>query len=164
MFGSILPYKQFHNIIINWKSKTKLLIAGSSPSKKYLNYLIKLKKDKNIIIEPYFQTHQEMARLFTTAKALILPQVNPSCRVSGNLYMALSYGAPVMALKGSFTDSVMQFHNLENILLFESVEKLCLSVSNELDVFNLSSKTKNIKALSDKKIKSYFKKYLEFTN
>ena len=37
LFGRILPYKQFHNVLIHWRSE-KTNNAGESPSARYLAF------------------------------------------------------------------------------------------------------------------------------
>ena len=164
LFGIILPYKQFDNVIANWISDKKLIIAGSSPSSKYLDYLKSISKGKNVIFYPNFQTENQMTDLFRKTEALILPQVNASCRVSSNLYLALSHQTSIMAIKDSFSHSVKNFHSLKDIFIYEDVKCLCKAVDNGFEKSPKNEKNSINDLLSDQIIKSYYKKYLSFTN
>lgn len=164
LYGRILPYKQYQNVINNWQSETKLIIAGGSPSKDYLEYLKSIIKSKNITIDPNFQNNLNTSKLFTTTKSLILPQINSSSRVSGNLFLALSYQTPVMAIKNSFADSVKKYHSLKNIFLFDDINSLCDSANNKC-LKNERKFDENINSqFSDSAIEFYFRKYLDFTH
>jgi len=100
IFGQIRRYKGIKGAIISFKKVSSegdiLLVAGAYKDRDYEKEVRKLCEDKpNIILIPKFIEDSEVQLYFNAADVILFPYLR--IFTSGNLFLALSFGKPIVA-------------------------------------------------------------------
>jgi len=129
MFGRILPYKNFEEVIEKWDNSVKLVIAGNPVSKDYLQSLEKLASDKNIVFIGEYITEARAAALASASQGLIVTHSDSSnVVVSASFFFATTFGAPVYTLKSDFFNYLVKEENYPGLFVFNNIAELVKNI------------------------------------
>ncbi|GGC06869.1 hypothetical protein GCM10011352_36390 [Marinobacterium zhoushanense] len=132
MFGSIARYKNISDVIRNWNSCKKLVIAGRCDEIGYLNELQDLAKGKNVEIVNRFLDKIEAQELVSKSSGLILAQVDKEMIVSGSFFYAASLGVPVIAIETPFLLWLSTEIGFDGLTTYKTIGELVESVSKNI--------------------------------
>lgn len=125
MFGRILPYKNFEEVIERWDSSLKLVIAGNPISKDYLQTLKDLARGKNIEFIGEYISESRAAALASASQGLIVTHSDSgNVIVSASFFFATTFGAPVYTLKSEFFNHLVDKENYPGLFVFDDIAEM----------------------------------------
>jgi glycosyltransferase involved in cell wall biosynthesis len=150
IFGRILPYKKIEKLIECIQSDIKLVIAGSSPDKAYVEKLQRLAIKKEIKIIPEFISDEEAFSLAQESRGIVMTHNDCDMIVSGTFFYALSTGVPIYCLSTPFIEWAEKTQKVPGLHVSNDIPSLCNKL--EFDI----TQPQNFSARDQEKIEQLF--------
>lgn len=139
IFGRIERYKKIESVIQHFPSNKKLIIAGACSDSNYVQYLTQLVSDKpNITLIARFLSDEEVEKIISACKAIIISHADPDMIVSGSFFYAITEQLPVLAIASPFLEWAESQLGQDIIKTFVSIESMaCFIQDTPKEHFNM---------------------------
>lgn len=133
IFGRIVEYKSIHHLLKVWR-EDKLIVAGKSDSKAYLetlNAIVSEKELSQVLIQASFLSDEDASNLVSNSDGLIITHNDQDMIVSGSFFFAASLGVPVHAVKSPFFEWLVKEYQYPGLFLYDNLESLAANISQQ---------------------------------
>lgn len=166
IFGRIVEYKKYEQVIEFFPEEQKLLIAGDCEDSNYLKKIQDLvSNNDNITVSPFFLSDEQAKELISSTAGMIISHADDDMIVSGSFFYGLTLGIKMFAVATPFLTWVEGILGEEVIQTFPDVKTLCEYIATKPLRKKISAeKISEINDLfSDEKIRETFYSILRRT-
>lgn len=128
IFGRILPYKKIETLVEAIPAHVRLVIAGSAPDKRYIEYLRSLADGKEIQLIPEFISDERAAQLCRSSRGIVITHNDNDMIVSGTFFYALSLGVPLYTVSTPFAEWACKTLEVPGLHVAKDIKSLCEAV------------------------------------
>lgn len=151
IFGRIERYKKIESVIQHFPSNKKLIIAGACSDSNYVQHLTQLVADKpNITLIARFLSDEEVEKIISACKAIIISHADPDMIVSGSFFYAITEQLPVLAIASPFLEWAESQLGSEVIRTFIGLEEMMthIEMANKIALYDRGFSQENINKIN----------------